>query len=150
MDLILWRHAEAVEPDEGMPDMDRSLTERGQRQALDVANWLNEQRLPKLSVICSPALRAQETAKLLGRPYMVSKALAVGSAPAEMLAAAGWPDHSDAVMLIGHQPALGRLASLLLSGAEADWTVKKGGIWWFTNRVRRDETQTVLRAVMTP
>lgn len=50
----------------------------------------------------------------------------------------------------GRQPALGRLASLLLSGAEADWTIKKDGIWWFTNRVRHDETQTVLRAVLNP
>ena len=34
--------------------------------------------------------------------------------------------------------------------AEADWTIKKAGIWWFTNRVRHDETQTVLRAVCNP
>lgn len=54
------------------------------------------------------------------------------------------------MIIVGHQPALGRLASLLLAGSEADWTIKKGGIWWFTNRVRHDETQTVLRAVFSP
>ena len=37
---------------------------------------------------------------------------------------------------------------LLLGGAEADWTVKKGAIWWFSNRVRADETQTVLRIAL--
>jgi phosphohistidine phosphatase len=42
------------------------------------------------------------------------------------------------------------MASLLLAGQEADWTIKKGTIWWFTNRVRADETQTVLRAVIPP
>ncbi|HRM71144.1 MAG TPA: histidine phosphatase family protein, partial [Thauera phenylacetica] len=31
---------------------------------------------------------------------------------------------------------------------EADWTIKKGALWWFTNRVREGETQTVLRAVI--
>ena len=39
-------------------------------------------------------------------------------------------------------------AALLLSGQEADWTIKKGALWWFTNRVREGETQTVLRTVM--
>ena len=37
---------------------------------------------------------------------------------------------------------------ITLAGAEADWTIKKGALWWFTNRVREGETQTVLRAVI--
>jgi len=37
-----------------------------------------------------------------------------------------------------------------LSGTEADWTIKKGALWWFTNRVRDGETQTVLRSVIAP
>ena len=40
------------------------------------------------------------------------------------------------------------LCALLLAGSEADWTIKKGALWWFTNRVREGETQTVLRAVI--
>ena len=67
---------------------------------------------------------------------------------AEILAACGWPGGGGSVLVVGHQPELGRLASLLLSGQEADWTIKKGALWWFSNRVRDDETQTVLRAVM--
>jgi phosphohistidine phosphatase len=150
MDLVLWRHAEADEPDKGMPDLDRPLTERGHKQAKEMAEWLERQRMPKLTVLCSPARRAQETALKLNRPYKVCKALAIGSTSADLLAAAGWPDNRDTVMLVGHQPALGRLAALLLSGTEADWTIKKGGIWWFSNRVRQDESQTVLRAVINP
>ena len=53
-----------------------------------------------------------------------------------------------AVLVVGHQPTLGRTAALLLSGNEADWSVKKGSVWWFSNRSRLGETQTVLRAVM--
>ena len=37
MDLILWRHAEAQEPEEGMSDLDRALTRRGQQQASRMA-----------------------------------------------------------------------------------------------------------------
>ncbi|MBU3697785.1 MAG: histidine phosphatase family protein, partial [Dechloromonas sp.] len=44
--------------------------------------------------------------------------------------------------------SLGRLASLLLAGQEADWSIKKGALWWLSNRTRRGETQTVLRAVL--
>ena len=62
--------------------------------------------------------------------------------------ATGWPEGNGAALVVGHQPALGRLCALLLSGSEADWTIKKGALWWFTNRVREDETQTVLRAVI--
>jgi phosphohistidine phosphatase len=67
---------------------------------------------------------------------------------ADLIAAADWPAQSGAVLLVGHQPGLGRLAALLLSGAEADWSVKKGGVWWFTRRSREGRDQTVLRAVM--
>ncbi|MCB1945557.1 MAG: histidine phosphatase family protein, partial [Thauera sp.] len=63
-------------------------------------------------------------------------------------AATGWPEGNGAALVVGHQPALGRLCALLLSGSEADWTIKKGALWWFTNRVREGETQTVLRAVI--
>jgi phosphohistidine phosphatase len=66
-----------------------------------------------------------------------------------VLAAAGWPENGS-VVVVGHQPTLGRVAALLLSGEEADWVIKKGAIWWFTNRVRGGEAQTVLRAVMAP
>jgi phosphohistidine phosphatase len=40
------------------------------------------------------------------------------------------------------------MASLLLAGSESEWTIKKGALWWLSNRVRRGETQTVLRAVI--
>jgi phosphohistidine phosphatase len=42
MDLILWRHAEA---EDGLPDLERRLTPRGQKHAARIAQWLL-QRLP--------------------------------------------------------------------------------------------------------
>ena len=74
----------------------------------------------------------------------------INNAKFDLLGAADWPDHPGAIILVSHQPALGRLASLLLAGTEADWTIKKAGVWWFSNRVRHDETQTILRAVHNP
>jgi phosphohistidine phosphatase len=41
VDLILWRHAEALEMREVQDDLDRALTPKGERQALRMAEWLN-------------------------------------------------------------------------------------------------------------
>lgn len=101
-------------------------------------------------MLSSPTRRALQTAETLGLPVKVKKQLGIGASPADLLGAADWPDLPGAIILVIHQPALGRLASLLLSGTEADWTIKKAGVWWFTNRVRHDETQTVLRAAHNP
>jgi phosphohistidine phosphatase len=42
------------------------------------------------------------------------------------------------------------LAALLLSGEQAEWSVKKGSLWWLSGRVREDQSQTVLRTVINP
>lgn len=145
MDLLLWRHAEAAE---GSPDFARELTERGQKQALAMARWLQAHRPKRLKVLCSPTVRTRQTAAAFSDEFEIVSALGPDGNVADLLAATGWPDSSGAVLVVGHQPALGRMAALLLSGSEADWTIKKGALWWFTNRVRDGETQTVLRTAL--
>ncbi|THF55609.1 SixA phosphatase family protein [Pseudothauera rhizosphaerae] len=145
MDLLLWRHAEAVE---GNPDFARELTERGRKQARRIAAWLDGHRPKRLKVLASPTVRTRQTAAAFTDEFEVVGALGPDGDVPGLLAATGWPDSSGAVLVVGHQPALGRMAALLLSGHEADWTIKKGALWWFTNRVREGETQTVLRAVI--
>jgi phosphohistidine phosphatase len=147
MELILWRHAEA---EAGVPDAGRKLTPKGRRQAKAVAKWL-EGRLPKnVRVISSPARRCLQTAEELSKKVEKAAAADVGASATDLLRAAGWPDARGAVVVVGHQPALGRVVALLLCGEEADWSVKKGAAWWFSGRVRRDGTQAVLRAVIGP
>jgi phosphohistidine phosphatase len=147
MDLILWRHAEA---EDGAPDLERRLTPRGQKHAAQVANWLL-QRLPaKFVVLASPARRAQETAQALGVPVRTVADLAPGAAARAILAAAEWPERKSAVVVVGHQPDLGRTAALLVSGSDAPWSLKKGGAWWLSSRKREDLAQVVVRAVVAP
>jgi phosphohistidine phosphatase len=150
MDLILWRHAEAEEGGAGLPDAKRRLTARGDKQAHDVAKWLKSRLPKKTRILVSPATRTQQTAHALALPFEVEPKIAVGADAADLIAAANWPEHSGAVLLVGHQPTLGRLAALLLAGAEADWSVKKGAVWWFSKRSREGRDQTVLRAMMNP
>ena len=147
MDLILWRHAEA---EDGPPDLERRLTPRGQKHAQQVAEWLL-QRLPaKFVVLASPARRTQETARALGVAVRTVPALAPGASVEAILKAAEWPERKTSVVVVGHQPDLGRVALHLVAGAAGDGTIKKGGLWWLTNRVRNDETRVVVRAVVAP
>ena len=149
MDLLLWRHAEA---EDGIPDAKRKLTPRGEKQARQMAAWIRQHAPQNLRVIASPAVRCQQTAQALERPFDTDPRLGTGSDVADLLAAAGWPDggHGQcrAVLIVGHQPTLGRTAALLLSGTEANWLINKAAIWWFSNRTRRGETQNVLKSVL--
>jgi phosphohistidine phosphatase len=147
MDLILWRHAEA---EDGVPDGERALTKKGHKQAAAMAAWLSE-RLPKRArILVSPATRAQQTAAALEHPFTTSREVGVGASATDVVEAAGWPDAGGTVVIVGHQPTLGRVAALLATGDEADWAIKKGALWWFTHRVRDGDGQVVLRAVIGP
>ena len=59
MDLLLWRHAEAVD---GSPDHTRELTPRGLKQARRMARWLEDNRPKNLKVLVSPTLRTRQAA----------------------------------------------------------------------------------------
>ena len=147
MDLILWRHAEAVD---GMPDMARKLTAKGEKQAREMAQWLRP-RLPKHTrIIVSPAQRTLQTVKALSEEFEILRDLAPGASPTALLAAAQWPDRAGAVLVVGHQPTLGMVAATLIAGEPIPWSIKKGGLWWLSHRVRGEQPQVVLRAVVSP
>jgi phosphohistidine phosphatase len=148
MDLILWRHAEAEE--RAADDLRRRLTSKGRKQAARAAEWLL-QRLPaRFSLIASPALRAHQTAQALGMPIKAHEALAPGASAKAIIAAASWPQNKGAVVVVGHQPDLGRALAQLVCGAQGSWSIKKGAFWWISNRVRDGDAQVVVRAVMSP
>jgi phosphohistidine phosphatase len=145
MDLLLWRHAEA---EDGEDDLKRRLTQRGEKQARVMAKWIREHQPKDLRIIVSPAVRTQQTAEALKLPFETLRKIGPGACVSELIAASGWPAASGSVLIVGHQPTLGSLAALLLAGSESEWTIKKGALWWLSNRIRRGETQTVLRAVI--
>ncbi len=147
MDLILWRTAEA---DENSLDLQRRLTAKGRRQCEQVARWLDHRLPSRFSVLCSPAERAQQTAAALGIPVKPEKALAPGASALQILEVAGWPGAKTPVVIVAHQPDLGEVLAALLSNGKGRWTIKKGGLWWLSNRVRHAEAQVVVRAVVSP
>lgn len=145
--LILWRHAEA-EP--GEDDLARWLTPKGQKQAKRMAEWLAARLPEQTRVVASAALRARQTATALSTAHEVDARLNPGASTLDYLTVADWPDAGGTTVLVGHQPTIGRLAARLLAGIEADWSARKGAIWWLQYRLRDGHAQTVLKAVITP
>jgi phosphohistidine phosphatase len=150
VDLILWRHAEAVESGDTQEDLERPLTSRGERQAARMAAWLNQHLPATTRVLVSPARRTQQTALALERKFRTVPALAPEASVTALLEAARWPEAKEPVLVIGHQPTLGLVAAQLLSGAEQPWAVKKGAVWWLRSREREGQGQVVLVNVLSP
>jgi len=150
MDLILWRHAEARDAEFGMSDFDRALTPRGERQAAQMANWLNRHLPAGTRVLASPSRRTQQTAAALGCKFKTVPELAPGASVASLLAATRWPNATEPVLVVGHQPTLGLVAAHLLAGVGQPWSVKKGAVWWLHRRDRRGDDQTALFTVRGP
>jgi phosphohistidine phosphatase len=147
MELILWRHADA---EQGSDDKERKLSAKGKKQAKRAAAWLRG-RLPEdVIVLTSPARRAMQTAEALTRRFRIVPRLGTGAGASEILDAAAWPVGAGAVVVVGHQPTLGRVAALVLTGTEADWKIRKGAIWWFENGADEEGGSVALRAVVSP
>ena len=144
MELILWRHADA---ESGVPDEDRKLTAKGEKQAERMAAWLKE-NLPKdVVVLASPARRARDTAEALTKKFDTIREIGTSANAQAVLKAAGWPRGERTVVVVGHQPTLGQAAALALTGKTADWSIKKGAIWWL---VARGPNEVLVQAVVAP
>jgi phosphohistidine phosphatase len=147
MDLILWRHAEA-EP--GEPDLGRRLTPKGVKQAERMALWLDAHLPDTCRILVSPADRAQQTAMALDRKFRTVPEIAPGASVAAVLSAANWPESREPVLVVGHQPTLGMVASFLLAGEEAYWSVRKSAVWWLSDRAKEGGAAVVLKAALSP
>ncbi len=148
MDLILWRHAQAHEAEPGCDDLSRQLTAKGEGQAA--------RQLPESTrVLVSPARRAEQTARALGRKFKFRDELAPEASAEEALTFIQWtaengPPHKGAVLLVGHQPMLGQIAARLLGVDEAACDIRKGAVWWLRSRQREEELRVHLLSVISP
>ena len=154
MDLILWRHAEAEDwllgDEQAGVDLDRSLTQRGEKQAARMAGWLDRQLPEGARILVSPARRCEQTALALGRKYKIRSELGPDATSAQLLELVQWPSGKSPILVIGHQPTLGQTIAQLLGLQESDCAVKKGAVWWLRNRERVGVSQTVIVTVQSP
>lgn len=131
--IIIWRHAEAHPAlAQGMEeDLARTLTPKGKQQAKRMASWLAE-RLPNdVLLICSPAMRAFQTAQALKCEIKVVEALKPSANLQEILTVmANLDTSSQNLLLVGHQPWLWQLVAHLTGFTAQEISIKKGAAWW--------------------
>ena len=132
MKLVILRHAEAE--DGAGSDFERRLTAKGQKQAQAVGQFYSRSGLHFDIVYSSPYPRALETARIVAgmlspAPEVVEdKVLGCGMRPeAAVSLLRQCEDSFPAVLLVGHQPDLGRLCAYL-SGTHdgGNFAFKKG------------------------
>jgi phosphohistidine phosphatase len=158
MEILLIRHAIAVEHDEAPSDAERPLTRQGSKRFRLVVRGLARLGLSIDHVLHSPWLRAVQTAALLapvlaGKPERVLEATALlAESPGEPLLALTRALPADAcVALVGHQPWMSELVSHLLAGTTAHagaLPFKKGGVAWLAGEVQPGGM--ALRAMLPP
>jgi phosphohistidine phosphatase len=152
MELILWRHAEAEphKPDEAsnpMIDQLRVLTPKGSRHASRVGAWLDRQLPSQCRILSSPATRCVQTAEALGRKFSTLEVLNTDSTPEAILDASGWPNARLPVVIVGHNPLLGQVASLIFCGQPHEWKIRKGSVFWIAHKGESDPAPFVRLAV---
>ncbi len=150
MDLILWRHAEAVELAPDGNDMERMLTQRGEKQAARMAAWLDRQLPDSARIWVSPSRRTEQTAHALQRKFRISPAIGPLGSSSQLLELVQWPLGKGCVLVVGHQPTLGQTVSSLLGLSANECAVKKGALWWLRSREREAGAQTVVVTVQSP
>ena len=99
-------------------------------------------------IVVSPAVRAQQTAAALGRAFETAAELAPGATVDDVLRIAGWPDAAVTTLVVGHEPTLGEVASLLLEGEATGRPLHKGGVVWL--KQRDGDATAVLEAAADP
>jgi phosphohistidine phosphatase SixA len=137
MYLYLVRHAIAAEPDAKRwpDDRQRPLTKASARRFKHTAGALVELMAVDGAVdslICSPLVRARETAAILhraGLPVPIEESVvAPGRTPSRVLAVLR--AHAvQSIAVVGHEPDLGRLLAVCIAGPDAKLSMRfrKGG-----------------------
>lgn len=118
--LFLLRHAKSSWDDPLLDDFDRPLSKRGRRSAKAIADYLNHERIRPDQVLCSASRRTRETVdrlqRRLGRalPVRFERGLYLADAATLLNRLRRLPDGLASVMIVGHNPGLENLLTLLL------------------------------------
>ena len=138
MNLYLLRHGIAAEPGVAgyEPDSERSLTTKGENRLREAARAMKALDFTFDLILSSPFLRAKQTAEIVAKSLKLRKKLSL----CDDLVPSGDPrlliqqlnqfrPEPRNVLLVGHEPYLGRLVALLSAGnTSLDIDFKKGGL----------------------
>ena len=138
MELYILRHGIAVEPGTAgyADDSERPLTPKGEGKMKQISKAMKALELSFDRILSSPYVRARQTAEIVAEAFDAARKLDFsgsltpnGSSKKliELLDQMDPPPNS--VLLVGHEPYLSGLISLLVSGdSNLSIVMKKGGV----------------------
>lgn len=137
MNLFLLRHGSAEDRNALNPDdFSRALVEKGHEQARNVARVLSSAGMLPDIVLCSPLVRARETAESFTQAAnipgpVIQSWLACGMNPETALSELrGFLDFKS-VMIVGHEPDFSEFAHHLLGSSAGSVEIRKGSVACF-------------------
>ncbi|MGH7819460.1 MAG: phosphohistidine phosphatase SixA [Candidatus Binatia bacterium] len=154
MKLYLVRHA--IAESAAASDAERALTEEGKDKMRRAAQGLRAIDVSLDLLLTSPLRRARETAEILAETLRaqvrVLEELASGADPRLVLGALRPYHDRSALALVGHEPDLGKLASVLLAGSPTTCPLpfKKGGVACFDGELLPGTQRVELEWFLTP
>ncbi len=160
MTLYILRHGIAVEP--GTPgyakDADRPLTPEGERKLRQIGKAMKALELSFDLLLSSPYLRARQTAELVAAALKsrnrleLSDSLTPGGSARKLVELLNsLQPRPESVLLVGHEPYLSGLISLLVSGKPTFAVVmKKGGLCKLTAESLQHGRCAALEWLLTP
>ena len=122
--LLLLRHAKAENAAPGSSDINRALNERGKKEAQAIGTFIRKQNLTFDLVLCSPAVRARETAELVLAAAEVTANVRYDqriyeAGPRQLLEVISEVEEDKSgVLLVGHNPVMEELLRALTGRGE--------------------------------
>ena len=134
--IILLRHAHAEPASGDETDLSRPLTANGAREAQAAGDWLKTHGAQPDVVLCSPSARIRETAaqvmaRLAGGKETSIDTRIYEATPGALIEVLEEHADADCVLLVGHNPGLETLVSLLTDGtSDQGRGMPPGSIAW--------------------
>jgi len=123
--LLLMRHAKSSWKDSEIPDFDRPLNKRGEKDAPRMGKVLKKERLRPDLILSSPAVRAKETTKAVVEKLEYDEhveyldSLYLGEPENYFQALLDLSDEVDRVLMVGHNPGLETVLQILSGKVES-------------------------------
>jgi phosphohistidine phosphatase len=122
--LLLLRHAKSSWQDESLSDFDRPLNERGKKAAQAIGRYIRKQKIMPDLVLSSPAVRARETTGIITTTAKLTAEIRYdqriyeADPPRLVQVLSQLEDTFSSVLLVGHNPGIEDLLSLLTGSSQ--------------------------------
>lgn len=118
--ILIVRHAKTHQADWGEKDFDRKLMKRGEKNAEEIAGFIRSKNLKPDLIICSPAKRTRQTAKILAKELaykkddiMFTDDLYEGSVSDYIRAISTAANKKNTLVIVGHNPGISMFSTIM-------------------------------------